>query len=208
MESDWTVALAAGDPVMVVPWAATENAGTCRFVDLRIGSHLIDEIEEVQERPLLRSALLLLNGATSQLWTAKCDSWKSSVDDGDAPFDRYEMDAEAGETAFGASSYIDLLSRDAAVFSCFERQERWIRKVKERLRSVSARAARVELVLRHAVVEGVPGFGVTWFVDGCGATARGAEQSWVEAFGLALAVIMDAGFDDAPGDGTIVKTGE
>jgi hypothetical protein len=201
MESDWTVALAAGDPVIVVPWAATEDVRTCRFVDLRTGSHLIDEIKEVEERPLLRSALLLLNGATSQLWTAKCDAWKSSVDEGDARFDPYEMDAETSETTFGASSYIDLLSRDAAVFSCFERQERWIRRVKEKLRTVSARAARAELVLRHAEVEGVPGFGVTWFVDGCGATARGAEQSWGEAFGLALAVIIDAGFDDAGFDG-------
>ncbi len=111
--------------------------------------------------------------------------------EGDEPFDPYEMDAEPGETAFGAGSYIDLLPRDVAVLRVFEPQERWMRAVTERLRAIPASAARVELVLRRAEVEGVPGFGVTWFVEGCGATAQRAEQRWGEALDLALAVIMD-----------------
>ena len=79
----------------------------------------------------MRSALLLLNSAASQLWTAKCDAWTSSAEEGAEPFDPYEMDAEPGETAFGAGSYIDLLPRDFALLSSFERQERWIRAVTE-----------------------------------------------------------------------------
>jgi hypothetical protein len=62
--------------------------------------------------------------------------------------------------------------------------------VTERLRGIPASAARVELVLRRAVVDGLPGYGMTWFVEGCGATALRAEQAWGEAFDLALAAIM------------------
>jgi hypothetical protein len=193
MEADWTVALAAADPVITVPWSASgEDARKCKFVDLRLGVHLIDEIEEARSRPVLRSALLLLNGAASQFWTVKCDSWSNSADEGTELFDRYEMDAEPEETAFGAGSYIDLLPRDAENREPFAVQERWIRAVTERLRAIPGRAARVELVLRHAEVEAVPGFGVTWFVEGCGATADRAEQRWSEALARALAVIMNA----------------
>jgi hypothetical protein len=193
MEADWTVALAPGDPVITVPWAADVNdIHGCRFVDLRLGgAHLVDEIEEARSQPALRSALLLLNAATSPLWTAKCDAWASSVEEGAAPFDPYEMDAAPGDVAFGAGSYIDLLPRDISFLAGFERQERWIRAVTEVLRSTPSSAARVELVLRHAEVEGTPGFAVTWFVEGCGSTAQRAGQRWAEALGLALAVVMD-----------------
>jgi hypothetical protein len=192
MEADWTVALAPGDPVITVPWAGPgDDIRTCKFVDLRLGAHQVDEIEEARSRPALRSALLLLNAATSPLWTAKCDAWTSSVDEGAEPFDPYEMDAEAGDVAFGAGSYIDLLPRDVSSLAGFERQERWIRAVTEVLRSTPASAARVELVLRRAEVEGASGFAVTWFVEGCGSTAQRAGQRWAEALDLALAVVMD-----------------
>jgi hypothetical protein len=192
MEADWSVALATADPVISVPWAASGDEGPkCRFVDLRLGSQLIDEIAEAQGRPALRSGLLLLNGVASQLWTAKCDAWTSSPEQGDEPFDPYEMDAEPGETAFGAGSYIDLLPRDFQATGCFDTQERWLRTVTERLRAIAASSARVELVMRRAQIDAVPGFGVTWFVEGCGATPHRAEQGWSQAFDAALAVIMD-----------------
>jgi hypothetical protein len=192
MEADWSVELAAPDPLITVPWAACGEAGSsCRFVDLRMGFHLIEEIEEAQGRPALRSALLLLNGVASQLWTAKCDVWSGSAEQGDDPFDPYEMDTEPGETAFGAGSYIDLLARDFKTHGRFETQERWLRAVTERLRGIPARAARVELVLRRAQVDDVPGYGVTWFVTGCGASAQRAAQGWGHALELALAAIMD-----------------
>jgi hypothetical protein len=191
MEADWSVALAADDPVITVPWAASEGHGRgCRFVDLRSGGHPIEEIEEARVRPALRSALLLLNSATSALWTAKCDAWTSSAEEGAEPIDPYEMDATPGETSFGAGCYIDLLPREAALLSSFEGQERWLRVVTEALRKIPARAARVELVLRRAEVETVPGFGVTWFVEGCGLSAHSAGKSWSEALNLALPAIV------------------
>ena len=192
MEADWTVALAHGDPVITVPWAASgDDMRTCRFVDLRLGAHMVDEIEEARSKPALRTALLVLNAANSPFWTAKCDAWASSVEEGAEPIDPYEMDAEASDIAFGTGSYIDLVPRDLSFLAGFERQERWIRAVTEVLRSTPARAARVELVLRRAEVEGVSGFTVTWFVEGCGSTAQHAGQRWAEALDLALAVVMD-----------------
>jgi hypothetical protein len=193
MEADWAVALAADDPVITVPWATSkDDLRKCKFIDLRVDGHRVDELEEARSKPALRSALLVLNAATSPLWTAKCDAWTSSVEDGAEAFDPYEMAAEPGETGFGAGSYIDLLPRKISLLSSFEHQERWIRAVTETLRVIPASAARVELVLRVAEVEAAAGFGVTWFVEGCGATAQRAGQNWGTALDLALAVIMDA----------------
>lgn len=175
MEADWSVALAADDPEIVVPWA--------RFIDLRQDRDRVDEIEEARSEPALTSALLLLNSAGSPLWTAKCDTWNSSE-----PMDPYEMDAEPADAACGAGSYIDLLTRNNV--ADFERLERWIRVVAERLRTVPAKASRVELVLRRARVNEAPGYGTTWFVEGCGATPQRARQAWNEALRLALPVIM------------------
>jgi hypothetical protein len=194
MEADWSVTLAATDPVITVPWTASgDDLPRCRFVDLRLGLHLIDEIEEARRRPVLRSALLLLNGVDSQFWTAKCDAWNTGPEQGDDPFDPYEMDTEPGETPFGAGSYIDLLPRDFQIRRGFDAQERWLRAMTDTLRAIPAEAARVELVLRRAQVDALPGYGVTWFVEGCGATAQRADQSWGRAVDLALAAIMDAG---------------
>lgn len=188
MEADWSVAVGEADPVIAIPWASGDK---CRFIDLRQGLDRIDEIEEVRGRPALRTALLLLNGAASPFWTAKCDAWTTSPDQGDAPFDPYEMEAEPGETDFGAGSYIDLVRRDLATRGDFEVAERWLREVTKSLRAQPAKAARVELVLRPSLVDAVPGFGVTWFVEGCGSTAHRAGQRWTEALTLPLGVILD-----------------
>jgi hypothetical protein len=215
MEADWSVALADDDPKIIVPWAAlAEEAPRCKFLDLRRDPTLIDEIEEARSYPVLRTALLRLNAARSSLWTAKCGTWSSSVDDGAEPYDPYEMNvdpnADPGDILFGAGSYIDLLPRDGQLSMSFERQERWIRSMTGKLRGVAARASRTEFVLRRAEIDGTPGFGVTWFVEGCGATALRAAEAWEAAFSCALGVILEAGLMEAgpPVDGTISKVGE
>ena len=188
MEADWSVELTVDDPVIIVPWAADgDDPRKCQFVDLRFCRNMIDEIEEVRRVPELRAALLLLNSAPSPLWTAKCDTWES-----DTPADPYEMDAEPADTTLSRGSYIDLLARDLALQGSFDRQERWVRALAGTLRAVPARAARVDIVLRRAEVDGLAGYGVSWFVEGCGATAQRARQAWSEALGLALPVIMNA----------------
>jgi hypothetical protein len=204
MEADWSVALSAEEQRIVVPWAAPEDdPRKCRFLDLRLHPELIDAVEEARSEPI-RAALLRLNESASHLWTAKCDAWTESKN----AFDPYEMDAEPGEVLFGAGSYIDLLPFNAAVRSSFPQQERWMRLATERLRAIPARAVRAELVLRTAEVEGAPGFGVTWFLEGCGETAQQAEQRWGRALGVSLTVLLETPFEVAPGDGTMTVTGE
>jgi len=164
---------------------------TCRFVDLRLGAHMVDEIEEARSKPALRTALLVLNAANSPFWTAKCDAWASSVEEGAEPIDPYEMDAEASDIA---------LVQGRTLISCRGTSPSWLvsnvrsggsARSQRYFVSTPARAARVELVLRRAEVEGVSGFTVTWFVEGCGSTAQHAGQRWAEALDLALAVVMD-----------------
>jgi hypothetical protein len=192
MEADWSVALTAEDPVITVPWAASdEDARKCRFLDLRLEPGLIDEIDEARSRPALRAALLKLNDNVSHVRTAKCDAWASSVEDGAEPYDPYEMNAGPGEIVHGTGSYVDLVPRNGELLTSFEGQERWLRKMTERLRVIPRSAARVDFVLRHAEVDGVPGYAVTWFVEGCGATPQHALQAWSDAFDCALGVIMD-----------------
>jgi hypothetical protein len=202
MEADWSVALSAVDPFITVPWTAGAASG-CRFIDLRIDERLVDEIEEARTRPALRSALLLLNHSESPLWTARCDAWTTSVEQGDEPLDPYEMDAEPGHTNCGAGSYVDVLLRTAAWVS-FDWQERWLREITKRLRTIASRGTRVELVLRPAEVDGASGFGVTWFAEGAGATPEEAANNWAKALTLSLAVLMDTRFND----GTMEETGE
>lgn len=208
MEAGWSVALGVDDPSIVVPWAASvgDSRRTCRFIDLRLNPDLIDEIEEAQSGPL-RSALLRLNAGASHLWTAKCDVWATSAE----AFDPYEMDAEPEETAFGSGSYIDLLPRAAGVRACFAQQERWMRTVTGRLRATPARAVRAELVLRAAEVQGAAGFGMTWFVEGCGVAAPSARERWSNALSVALAVLLATPFDTSSnagaGDDTMAETG-
>jgi hypothetical protein len=204
MEADWTVAVSADEPRIVVPWAATESdPQKCRFVDLRLHPDLVDTIVEARSKPL-RVALLRLNDSASRLWTAKCDAWTSSEN----AFDPYEMDAEPGETLFGAGSYIDLLASEAAVRASFAQQEQWMRVVTERLRTTPTRAVRSELVLRGAEVEGTPGFGMTWFIEACGETPEQAKQRWGHALGIALAVLLETHFEAACGDDTMTEMGE
>jgi len=208
MEADWSIACGPDDPGIVVPWEASGEAAQCRFVDLRVAPHRIEEIAEAQANAPLRSALLRLNGAGSPLWTAKCDAWTTSPQNGDAPFDPYEMDAEPGTTAFGAGCYLDLLPRQAPLFASFAKKKQWMRAVIDSLRAMPASAARVELVMRPAEVDRSAGFGFTCFVEGCGATAHAAGQSWAEALGLAVAVLLDTPCPSGFLDDTMGKTGE
>ena len=198
MEADWSVELAAVDPVIVVPWHAPD--ASLEFIDLRRTPKRIDEIEEACRELALRSALLALNRAPSQLVTVKCDLWKSGPED---EIDPREMDARAEDAKFAAGCYIDMVSTDGDTRTSFAMQERWIRALTARLRSLELRCARIELVLRHAEIQDIPGFGVTCFVQGCGATSELAAFRRAEALALAVPLLIQLAPDPLrlPGEG-------
>jgi hypothetical protein len=48
--------------------------------------------------------------------------------------------------------------------------------------------------MRRAEVHGAAGFGVTWFLLGCGRDFEAALDSWQKAMGLGLPVVMTTEF--------------
>jgi hypothetical protein len=188
MEADWSVELAADDPVIVAPW---EAGGGCRFIDLRRNRAAIDEIEEARREPALRSALVALNGPGSRLWTAKCGLWRGEPEAGHLLEDPREMEAQGDEARFLAGSYIDLLRDGADRNRAFEQHEGWMRELTGALRSERLSCARTDFVIRRADLWDVPGFGVTWYVEGCGATQETAGRRWAEALTHILAAVRE-----------------
>src|ERR1700739_3430603 len=76
MVADWSVECSAEDPVLVVPWSASEGDSTQpRFIDLRENPYDLDQIPEAEQHPPLMQALRALNVPRSPVFTAKCDLW-------------------------------------------------------------------------------------------------------------------------------------
>jgi hypothetical protein len=190
MEADWSVELGADDPVIVVPWQPLPGGAAAGFVDLRARPESVREIEEARDLPALRFALESLNGSNSGLWTAKCDAWVRGGDGGGSEIDPWEMEATEDEAKLAAGSYIDILALDTEARGSFAIEERWIRRLAEESRHRALRCTRTDFVLRSAEIHGVPGFGVTWFVEGCGRTPELAKRKWAEALGEVLRTVM------------------
>ncbi len=178
MEADWAAEIGAG-----LDWIDADWAG---FVDLRLSPARVTEIAETVEKPALREALVALNGASSKVFSVKCDVWELAAEEIDAREFEYSVD----EPCVGVASYVDLLLRDQEMFKSFEDHEVWARRAAERLRLRSGSAGRVDLVIRAAVFRGQPGFGMTVYAAGCGVDSRGAHAAWEAILRAALAVTM------------------
>ena len=73
MHADWTVACAADDPWVVVPWSREDE--TICYIDLRAAPQRLEEITEAVQYPCLAKALRRWNQPDTSLFTAKCDVW-------------------------------------------------------------------------------------------------------------------------------------
>src|ERR1035437_8837147 len=130
MHSDWTVACAADDAEIVIPWAGKDPS--LRYVDLRRSPEAIKEIPEAVENPCVAAALQRWNQPDPLLFTAKCDVWSypAKLFDGE----------DLPEFPFARGSYIDLLHADAATFASFEACEGQLRAWTETSRSIDVPA--------------------------------------------------------------------
>lgn len=195
MEADWSVEMGWDDPVIAVPWQMADSGA--RFVDLRDQPDLIGEIEEAIHRPSLWRVLETLNGAGSAVSTAKCGVWsrenRLAADENE--LDPGEFDADQEEARWIAGSYIDLLPLGPAQEISFASGEHWVRELAGRSRRIPLGCGRSDFVLRRASLHGTDSLGVTWFTQGCGATAELAERQWVKHLEAALPVVMSV----APG---------
>lgn len=180
MQSDWTVACAADDPEIVIPWSGKDPA--LRFVDLRQSPQDLREIPEAAEYPCVAAALRRWNQPDTALFTAKCDVWSYPA----KLFDAEDL----SEFAFARGSYIDLVSTDAATFASFEACERQLRAWTEISRSIDLPACRSEWTLRPARIfpesderapaQNLPqhGFATTLYTWGYGDSPESAAIAW------------------------------
>ncbi len=183
MESDWTVACAADDQEVVIPWAGKD--GSLRYLDLRSAPDSIQEIPEAAEYPCVAAALRRWNQPDTSLFTAKCDVWSYPA----KLFDAEDL----SEFAFACGSYIDLLSADAAIFANFETCERQLREWTEIARSIDLPGCRSEWTLRPARIFPAPrksfsakralqnGFATTLYIWGYGDSPQLAAIAWAAA---------------------------
>jgi hypothetical protein len=183
MHADWTVACAADDPEIIIPWAGKDPS--LRYIDLRQLPEAVREIPEAKEYPCIAAALQRWNHPDSLLFTAKCDVWSY-------PAKLFDAEDLPG-FAYARGSYIDLLHVDAAIFASFEACERQLRAWTEISRSIELPACRCEWTLRPARIfpgSAPPassaellknGFATTLYTWGYGDSAEAAAIAWDDA---------------------------
>lgn len=180
MEADWSVEIGHGLPVIDAAWHG--------FVDLRSSPEKIGDIEEARRHPAMRDALLALNGSNSPLYTVKCDCWMLP----EAEIDPDEFAASCETARAGFASYIDVMDRNPARFGSFELHEHQVRELPSNLRKLDLRQGRVDLVVRAAVLNERPGFGITLYVAGCGSSESEAYAAWQAVLAKAVAATITA----------------
>jgi hypothetical protein len=179
METDWSVAASADDPVIEGRWS--DAASGLAWVDLRVDvetqSARIAALPEGAASPAMAWALTLLNAPHGLLMTTKCDRWQMSDEE------RVELaDALDGLVAVcGCGSYIDVLMAHAVPMADFLLHEEWARTAARRCAALPVDDTRVELVVRPAHNDAVWGYGLTVYCYAGGADERLAGAAWDRA---------------------------
>lgn len=190
MDSDWTVACGAGDPIVVLPWNNVDRS--LFFIDLRAHPETLDEIPEARQYPALANALHHWNRAGSSVFTAKCDVWNYPA----RLFDAEDLPG----FAYAQGSYVDLLPSDPAIYSSFEQCESKIRQCAAMARNIELVDARSEWVLRPARIFSESstttrhGYAITLYAWGYGQAPRTASNAWTRVLDALVAIIEN----DAP----------
>jgi hypothetical protein len=183
MRSDWTVACAADDPEIVIPWSGKDPA--LRFVDLRQSPEAIQNIAEAAEYACVAAALGRWNQPDTGIFTSKCDVWSY-------PAKLFDAEDLPG-FAFARGSYIDLISADSAIFASFEASERQLRAWTGMSQAIDLLACRLEWTLRPARIFPATekliqaqdplqsGFATTLYTWGYGNSPQTAAIAWDDA---------------------------
>jgi hypothetical protein len=179
METDWSVAAGADDPVIEARWS--DAASGLTWVDLRVDGETqrsrIAALPEAARSPEMARALALLNAPRGVLMTTKCDRWQMNE------AERAELaDAlDAPVLACGYGSYIDVLMAHAVPMADFLLHEEWARTLARRCAALPVKDARLEVVVRPAHKDDVWGYGLTVYCYGGGADEVRAEAVWADA---------------------------
>ena len=179
MEADWEVEIGDGTPVIHACWEG--------LVDLRGAPELAFQFSESRRLPALANALMQLNAGTSPFWTSKCDVWTPPE------FDPDEMEARGQEGKCPLSCYIDLLPRPDRLWPSHADAVEECRSFCSRLRSVSLRCCRADLVIRRALITADRhDLGVTAYLTACGPTADAARAKLESVLDLFVKSVLAA----------------
>ncbi|MCL2661594.1 MAG: hypothetical protein FWD64_13895 [Acidobacteriaceae bacterium] len=202
MLTDWSAECGHDDPVLVVPWSDPGNPAV-HFVDLREHPYDVESLPEAVEYPPLARSLRALNGSRSPVFTAKCDVSAIAAADWDAEarnqldYLHLHLDRIAEETPAAFVSYIDIVSRDRAIFASRHRQQQMLDCICHRAAMLDHPYAMLELVLRPAIVdftETQEGFAFSLYIKALGHDVQSAEDHWAEALKSVTAILRSKAF--------------
>ena len=188
MEADWSVEIGPGLPCIECKWDG--------FFDLWKFPSMIERLEEAAQHPALRVALLKLNSANSSVFTTKCDAWELDRD----AIDPSEFAAPTHAICSGFASYIDVVKRDPAAVGSFAFHEHWVRDLTAECRVLDVRQGRLDVILRSAITDHEPGYGLTLYAAGCGANPEAAYSAWQVVLAAAVAATIAAARTQGAGE--------
>lgn len=190
MESDWSVAAGADEPVIETHWSGA--ASGLAWIDLRVDEELqrsrIAALPEAAALPALARALALLNAPRGLLMTTKCDRWPMS----DAELAELAEALDASPAACGFGSYIDVLMVHPMPMADFLLHEEWARTAARRCAALDVPDARVEMVVRPARKDDIWGFGMSVYCYASGAHEAAAGIGWAEALERTIPIVIAA----------------
>jgi hypothetical protein len=188
METDWSVAAGADDPVIEARWS--DVASGLAWVDLRADvetqSARIAALPEAAALQAMARALTLLNAPHGLLMTTKCDRWQMSDEERAELADALDQPV----VAWGCGSYIDVLMAHAVPMTDFLMHEEWARTTARRCAALPIDDARVELVVRPAHNDAVWGYGLTVYCYAGGADDSLAKAAWSRAIEQSIPVLI------------------
>jgi hypothetical protein len=191
MVADWSVECSAEDPVLVVPWSASEGDSTQpHFIDLRENPYDLDQVAEAEQYPPLMQALRALNVPRSPVFTAKCDAWELDPEELDELAER--LDYETSEPLAGFCSYIDLVWRDRTIFASFHQSEQLLHRLTRLAAPLDHSAAMLDCVLRPALVDFTgpqEGYSITLYIKALGPDLETAREAWSAALQAVVALL-------------------
>ena len=190
MDADWSVELGPDAPALEFPWTSPE--ASLSYIDLLHEPASVARIEEAVRYPELAEFLLTINRDDSPWLTAKCDVW-------------HENDFGEAEPIYDAAvkmcSYVDLVARDIAARSSFERHEAWVKSTARALASEDADGIACEFIVRRCwflrqpernLNESIPGLYVTFYLIGYGADELAARANWANGLRQATASLASS----------------
>ena len=188
METDWSVAAGADDPMIETHWSDATTG--LAWVDLRADAETqksrIVALPETARSPAMARALALLNAPRGVLMTTKCDRWLLS----DAERAELADTLDAPELATGYGSYIDVLMAHAVPMADFLLHEEWARTAARRCAALPVDDARLEVVGRPAHKDDAWGYGLTVYCYAGGVDEARAEAVWADAIEQTVPILI------------------